>query len=110
MTVGLVATSVASADPVNAPGAASQTFVCGGVPVTLTVLPNRSAAAFTSSTSVGISVGVTVTDVATGEVPFSSLKPGFEVNALQTTTCTITLAGQEIAVAAFFTPATPAGT
>jgi hypothetical protein len=68
----------------------------------------HSAAAFTSSTSVGIAVGVTVTDVATGEVLFSSLKPGFEVNALQTTTCTIMLDGQEIAFTAFFTPATPA--
>jgi hypothetical protein len=101
--LGLVTTGVASADPVNNPGAASETYVCGGVPVTLTVL--NGSAAFTSSTSVGIGVGVTVTDVSTGEVLFSHMTHGFEVNALQTTTCTITLDGRQIDVTAFFTPA-----
>jgi hypothetical protein len=85
--------ATATADPTGAPGSASLTFTCGGVPVTLTVLPNGSAAAFTSSTSVGIAVG-----------NGSQVTPGFAHNAIQTTVCTITLGGQTISVTAFFTP------
>jgi hypothetical protein len=106
VTLVLVAAAGASADPTNAPGTESVTFVCGGVPVTLTLLPNDAAAAFTSSTSVAIGVGVVITDVATGEVVFSGIHHGFEVNALQSTTCTHTFDGTEVAVTAFFTPAT----
>jgi hypothetical protein len=94
--VALVAATAAgpiAADPVNAPGAASLTFTCGGVPVTLTVLPNGSAAAFTSSTSVGIAVG-----------NGNEVTPGFNHNGLQTTVCTIELGGRLITVTAFFTP------
>src|SRR5437870_2211438 len=61
------------------------TFVCG-VPVTLTLL-NDASAAFTSSTSVGVAVGVVVTDVGTGQVLFSHLTHGFEVNGLKTVSC-----------------------
>src|SRR5438094_8132003 len=59
LCAGVIATTAATAaaDPTQAPGSESVTFTCGGVPVTLTVLPNGSAAAFTSSTSVGIAVG-----------------------------------------------------
>jgi hypothetical protein len=91
----LIATTAgpAAADPTQAPGSASLTFTCGGVPVTLTVLPNGSAAAFTSSTSVGIAVG-----------NGSEVTPGFEHNGIQTTQCTITLGGRTITVTAFFTP------
>jgi hypothetical protein len=97
-TIGCAAVAVAAAgpvaaDPSNAPGSTSLTFSCGGVPVTLTVLPNGSAAAFTSSTSVGIAVGNN-----------GSVTPGFDHNGLQTTECSITLGGQLITVTAFFTP------
>jgi hypothetical protein len=98
VVVAAVAAAVAgpvAADPANAPGSASLTFSCGGVPVTLTVLPNGSAAAFTSSTSVGIAVGNN-----------GSLTPGFNANGIQTTECSITLGGQLITVTAFFTPPT----
>jgi len=91
--VGAIAAGPVAADPSNAPGTASLTFSCGGVPVTLTVLPNGSAAAFTSSTSVGIAVGNN-----------GSLTPGFKNNGLETTECSITLGGQVITVTAFFTP------
>jgi hypothetical protein len=101
----LAGSGVASADPVNARGATQQIYICGGVPVTLTTLPNGASAAFTSSTSVGIAVGVTVVDTSTGETIFSSLKPGFAVNALTTTTCSITFDGEQLNVTAFFTPA-----
>jgi hypothetical protein len=105
VTLALMATGGASADPTSAPGAATVTYVCDGVPITLTTLPNGSAAAFTAPTSVGIAVGLTVTDVGTGDVIFSSVNHGFEVNALQTVTCTRTFNGTEFAVTAFFTPA-----
>jgi hypothetical protein len=97
---------VASADPGKAPGATTQTYVCGGVPITLVTLPNNSSAAFTATTSVGIAVGVTVTDTFTGQTLFSDLTPGFEHNGLQTTTCRITSGATQIDVTAFFTPAT----
>jgi hypothetical protein len=89
MAAGLGTTAVASADPINNPNAVTQNFVCGGVPVTLTILSNGSAAAFTSSTSVGIAV--------TGS-------PGIPKSAVQTTTCTTTINGQQFSVTAFFTP------
>lgn len=95
LCAGLIAATAgtAAADPTQAPGSASLQFMCGGVPVTLTVLPNGSAAAFTSSTSVGVAVG-----------NGSSLTPGFDHNGIQTTVCTITLNGGTISVTAFFTP------
>jgi hypothetical protein len=104
VTLSLAAASGASADP-KAPGSESVTFVCDGVPITLTIIPG--SAAFTASTSVGVGVGVVVTDVATGEELFSSLTPGFEHNVLETVTCTHTFDGVEVAVTAFFTPARP---
>ena len=96
LCAGVIATTAATAtaDPTRAPGSTSLNFTCGGVPVTLTVLPNGSAAAFTSSTSVGIAVG-----------NGSQVTPGFNHNGIQTTVCTITLGGQTISVTAFFTPA-----
>ena len=90
MAAGLGATAAASADPINNPKSASVNFLCGGVPVTLTVLGNGSAAAFTSSTSVGIAVN----------------GRGIPKSAVQTTTCTTTINGQQISVTAFFTPPT----
>ena len=66
----------------------------------------KGEAAFTTSTSVGIGVGVIITDTSTGEVIFTSVNHGFDVNAVQTTTCTHTFEdGQTFAVTAFFTPA-----
>jgi hypothetical protein len=91
--VAATAAGPIAADPVNAPGSTSLTFTCGGVPVTLTVLPNGSAAAFTSSTSVGIAVG-----------NGSEVTPGFNHNGLQTTVCSIVVGGRLITVTAFFTP------
>jgi carbamoylphosphate synthase small subunit len=74
------------------------------VPISLTLVPGE--AAFTTSTSVGIGVGVVITDTSTGEVIFTSVNHGFDVNAVQTTTCTHTFEdGQTFAVTAFFTPA-----
>jgi len=46
----------------------------------------KGEAAFTTSTSVGIGVGVIITDTSTGEVIFTSVNHGFDVNAVQTTT------------------------
>ena len=89
MGAGLGATAAASADPIKSPKAVTVHFLCGGAPVTLTVLANGSAAAFTSSTSVGIAV--------TGS-------PGIPKSAVQTTTCTTTINGRQISVTAFFTP------
>jgi hypothetical protein len=103
VTLALIAASGASADPTNAPGAQTVTFVCDGVPIELTLAPG--SAAFTASTSVGIGIAVVITDVGTGEVLFSSVNHGFEVNPLQTVTCTHTFDGTEFAVTAFFTPA-----
>jgi hypothetical protein len=91
--VAAMAAGPVAADPSNAPGSVSATFSCGGVPVTLTLLPNGSSAAFTSSTSVGIAVGND-----------GSLTPGFDHNVIQTTECSISLGGQVITVTAFFTP------
>ena len=104
VTLALIGACGAFADPTNAPGAQTVTFVCDGVPIELTISAGSSA--FTASTSVGISLELVVTDVGTGEVVFSS-KPnhGFEVNKLQTVTCTRTVAGMEFAVTAIFTPA-----
>jgi hypothetical protein len=56
VTLALMAAGGASADPTSAPGAETVTYVCDGVPITLTTLPNGSAAAFTASTSAGIAV------------------------------------------------------
>ena len=86
MAAGLGATATASADPSNNPKAMSVNFVCGGVPVTLLILNthNGTAAAFTSSTSVGIAAA--------------------PQGAVQTTTCTATINGQQVSVTAFFTP------
>jgi hypothetical protein len=105
VALALIGVGGASADPTNAPGAQTVTFICDGVPMELTLAPG--SAAFTTSTSVGIGVGVVITDVATGEVVFSSTNHGFDVNKLQTVTCTHTFDGTEFAVTAFFTPATP---
>jgi hypothetical protein len=94
VTVALIGAGGVSADPTNAPGAETVTYVCGGVPITLTTLPNNSSAAFTISTSVGIAVDIVITDVATGEVLFSVVNHGFDVNAVQATACTATSTGR----------------
>ncbi len=64
--------------------------------MTLTIGPGQGAAAFTSSTSVGIAVGSD-----------TFLTPGFEHNRIETIRCTITLDGELITVIGFFTPPTP---
>ena len=103
VTVALIGAGGGLADPTNAPGAQTVTFVCGGVPIELTTL--AGSAAFTASTSVGIALSLVVTDVGTGQVVFSSkLNHGFEVNGLQTVTCTRTAEGLQFAVTAFFAP------
>jgi hypothetical protein len=103
VTLALIGAGGAFADPTNAPGAQAVTFVCDGVPIELTIW--GGSAAFTASTSVGISLSLVVTDVGTGDVVFSSkTNHGFEVNPLQTVTCTRTIAGMRFAVTAFFTP------
>ncbi len=91
-TIAAVAAAPAAADPTGE----QLTFTCGGVPVTLTLLPTGGGkVAFTASTSVGIAVG----DSASG-----SLTPGFEQNAVQTTQCSIEFDGELLTVTAFFTP------
>ena len=107
VVIGL-GSGTAAAAPTESPKAVSQAMVCGGVPVTLTVLTNNSSAAFTASTSVGIAVGITVTETATGTVLFEHLTKGFEHNGLATTTCVFTSPQDPsvtFAVTALFTPA-----
>ena len=103
VTLALIGAGGVLADPTNAPGSETVTFVCDGVPIELTT--SSGEAAFTASTSVGIGLSVVVTDVGTGDVVFSSkVNHGFEVNGLQTVTCTRTIDGLQFAVTAFFTP------
>ncbi len=105
MTFALVPAPAATADPLNAPGAETVTFTCDGVPITLTLL--NGSAAFTTTTSVGISVGLVRTDVATGEELFNLQIPGFEHNVIETVTCVHEFDGVLATVTAFFTPPTP---
>ena len=112
-TIGLVGATAAVADPLNAPLTSTVTYDCDGVPVSITVVLNPvtggayAPVAFVSSTSVGILVGTTRTN-AEGEVIFTYLHQGFDVNAVATTSCTRTSSTGILIERLFvFTPAGP---
>jgi hypothetical protein len=109
LTVVLLSAGVgtAAADPTKSPMSVTIVAACDSGQVALTVLTMPpSAAAWTVSTRLGISVDVTVTDEATGGLIFQFDNPGFDKNVVATETCVVTVPGVIVTIEAFFTPAT----
>ncbi len=103
-----VGAGTAAADPTPSPHSVIVVADCDSGPIALTVLGQPpAAAAWTVTTSVGISVDVTVTDAATGQVIFQFENPGFNKNGKATETCVVTAPGVIVTIKAFFTPPTP---
>ena len=78
----------AVAKPSQNPNATTLTVICDGEQ--LVVVVTSAVGHITGTTDVGVLQSLTITDIATEEIVFQKINPGFQVNAVDSLTCTWT--------------------
>lgn len=88
LLVTAVLAGPAAAKPSQNPNATTLTVICDGEQHVVVV--TGAVGHITGTTDIGVLQSLTITEIATGEIVFQLINPGFQVNAVDTLTCTWT--------------------